>query len=135
VAGMGDAVLIGSIHSVGTLRIKEFLTRNGHPYSYIDLDHDHDVQNLLDGFSIDASEIPVMICRGQIVLKNPSDQQIADCLGFNDAIEQTQVRDVVIIGAGPSGLAAAVYGASEELGVLVLETSSSGVVRQVQVQE
>jgi thioredoxin reductase (NADPH) len=61
-AGMGDVVLIGSIHSVGTLRIKEFLTRNGHPYSYIDLDHDPDVQNLLDSFSIDASEIPVVIC-------------------------------------------------------------------------
>jgi thioredoxin reductase (NADPH) len=125
-AGMGDVVLIGSMHSVGTLRIKEFLTRNGHPYSYIDLDNDADVQNLLDGFSIDASEIPVVICRGQVVLRNPSDQQISDCLGFNDAIEQTQVRDVVIIGAGPSGLAAAVYGASEGLGVLVLETSSPG---------
>jgi thioredoxin reductase (NADPH) len=71
VAGMGDVVLIGSMHSVGTLRIKEFLTRNGHPYSYIDLDHDPDVQNLLDSFSIDASEIPVMICRGQVVLRNP----------------------------------------------------------------
>jgi thioredoxin reductase (NADPH) len=61
-AGMGDVVLIGSTHSVGTLRIKEFLTRNGYPYSYIDLDHDPDVQNLLDSFSIDASEIPVVIC-------------------------------------------------------------------------
>jgi thioredoxin reductase (NADPH) len=60
------------------------------------------------------------------VLRNPSDPEIANCLGFNDAIEQTQIRDVVIIGAGPSGLAAAVYGASEGLGVLVLETSSPG---------
>jgi thioredoxin reductase (NADPH) len=125
-AGMGDVVLIGSMHSVGTLRIKEFLTRNGHPYSYIDLDHDPDVQNLLDNFQISFSEIPVLICRGQVVLRNPSDPEIANCLGFNDAIEQTQVRDVVIIGAGPSGLAAAVYGASEGLGVLVLETSSPG---------
>jgi thioredoxin reductase (NADPH) len=70
--------------------------------SYIDLDHDPAVQNLLDTFRIDASEIPVVICRGQVVLRNPTDQQIADCLGFNDGIEQTQVRDVVIIGAGPS---------------------------------
>src|SRR5215472_16715594 len=62
-AGMGDVVLIGSIHSVGTLRIKEFLTRNGYPYSYIDLDHDPAVQNLLDSFSIDTSEVPVVICR------------------------------------------------------------------------
>lgn len=80
----------------------------------------------MDSFSIDASEIPVVICRGQVGLRNPTDQQIADCLGFNDAIEQTHVRDVVIIGAGPSGLAAAVYGASEGPGVLVLETSSPG---------
>jgi thioredoxin reductase (NADPH) len=125
-AGVGDAVLIGSMHSVGTLRIKEFLMRNGHPYSYIDLERDPDVQSLLDSFRIDASDIPVVICRGQVVLRNPSNQQIADCLGFNDAVEQTQVRDVVIIGAGPSGLAAAVYGASEGLDVLLLEMSSPG---------
>jgi thioredoxin reductase (NADPH) len=125
-AGAGDVVLIGSTHSAGTLRIKEFLMRNGHPYSYIDLEHDPDVQNLLDSFHIAAGEIPVAICRGKIVLRNPSKQQIADCLGFNEAIDQTQVRDLVIIGAGPSGLAAAVYGASEGLDVLVLEMSSPG---------
>src|ERR687887_388538 len=125
-AGVGDIVLIGSTHSASTLRIKEFLMRNGHPYSYIDLEHDPDVQNLLDSFQISASEIPVLICRGQVVLRNPSNQQIADCLGFNESIDQAQVRDVVIIGAGPSGLAAAVYGASEGLDVLMLETSSPG---------
>jgi thioredoxin reductase (NADPH) len=80
----------------------------------------------LDSFHIAASEIPVVICRGKLVLRNPSNQQIADCLGFNEAIDQIQVRDLVIIGAGPSGLAAAVYGASEGLDVLVLETSSPG---------
>jgi thioredoxin reductase (NADPH) len=125
-AGVGDIVLIGSTHSAGTLRIKEFLMRNGHPYSYVDLERDHDVQNLLDSFQISASEIPVLICRGQVVLRNPGNQQIADCLGFNESIDQTQVRDLVVIGAGPSGLAAAVYGASEGLDVLVLETSSPG---------
>ncbi|MFZ0513139.1 MAG: FAD-dependent oxidoreductase [Candidatus Nitrosopolaris sp.] len=125
-AGVGDVVLIGSTHSAGTLRIKEFLMRNGHPYSYIDLERDPDVQNLLDSFHIAASEIPVVICRGEVILRNPSNPQIANCLGFNDAIDQTQVRDLVIIGAGPSGLAAAVYGASEGLDVLVLETSSPG---------
>ena len=125
-AGVGDIVLVGSTHSAGTLRIKEFLMRNGHPYSYIDLERDPDVQNLLDSFQISANEIPVLICRGQLVLRNPSNQQIADCLGFNDSIDQTQVRDLVVIGAGPSGLAAAVYGASEGLDVLVLETSSPG---------
>jgi thioredoxin reductase (NADPH) len=125
-AGVGDLVLIGSSHSAGTLRIKEFLMRNGHPYSYIDLERDPEVQNLLDGFHIAANEIPVLICRGQLVLRNPTNQQVADCLGFNESVDQTQMRDLVIIGAGPSGLAAAVYGASEGLDVLVLETSSPG---------
>src|SRR6476619_1929278 len=125
-AGAGDIVLVGSAYSAGTLRIKEFLMRNGHPYSYIDLERDPDVQNLLDSFQVSASEIPVLICRGQLVLRNPSNQQIADCLGFNESIDQTHVRDLVVIGAGPSGLAAAVYGASEGLDVMVLETSSPG---------
>jgi thioredoxin reductase (NADPH) len=125
-AGVGDVVLIGSAHSADTLRIKEFLMRNGHPYSYIDLERDPDVQNLLDSFHLAASEIPVVICRGKVVLRNPSKQQIADCLGFNESIDQTHVRDLIVIGAGPSGLAAAVYGASEGLDVLVLETSSPG---------
>jgi thioredoxin reductase (NADPH) len=125
-AGVGDIVLVGSTYSAGTLRIKEFLMRNGHPYSYIDLERDPDVQNLLDSFQISAGEIPVLICRGQLVLRNPSNQQIADCLGFNESVDQTHVRDLVVIGAGPSGLAAAVYGASEGLDVLVLETSSPG---------
>ena len=125
-AGVGDVVLIGSTHSPDTLRIKEFLMRNGHPYSNIDLEHDPDVQNLLDSFQVSASEIPVLICRGQLVLRNPGNQEIADCLGFNESIDQTEVRDLVVIGAGPSGLAAAVYSASEGLDVMVLETSSPG---------
>jgi len=125
-AGVGDIVLVGSAYSADTLRIKEFLMRNGHPYSYIDLERDLDVQNLLDTFQVSASEIPVLICRGQIVLRTPSNQEIADCLGFNESIDQTHVRDLIIIGAGPSGLAAAVYGASEGLDVLMLETSSPG---------
>ncbi|MFL6489631.1 MAG: FAD-dependent oxidoreductase [Nitrososphaera sp.] len=125
-AGVGDVILVGSVHSAGTLRIKEFLMRNGHPYSYVDLERDPEVQNLLDGFRTAASEIPVMICRGEIVLRNPTNQQVADCLGFTETVDQTQVHDLVIIGAGPSGLAAAVYGASEGLDVLVLESSSPG---------
>jgi thioredoxin reductase (NADPH) len=125
-AGVGDIVLVGSTYSASTLRIKEFLTRNGHPYSYIDLERDTDVQKLLDTFKISASEIPVLICRGQVVLRNPTNQEIAECLGFNESVDQTKVRDLVVIGAGPSGLAAAVYGASEGLDVLLLETSSPG---------
>jgi thioredoxin reductase (NADPH) len=123
---LGDVVLIGSMHSPGTLRIKEFLTRNSHPYSYIDLDRDADVQTLLDRFHVAVADVPVLICRGNAVLRNPSNQAIARCLGFNDAIDQTHVRDVVIVGAGPSGLAAAVYAASEGLDVLVLEANAPG---------
>ena len=124
--GLGDVVLIGSNHCSGTLRVKEFLTRNSHPYSYIDLDRDADVQAMLDQFKVSAGEIPVLVCRGDVVLRNPTNQQIAACLGFNQAIDQTQVRDLVIVGAGPSGLAAAVYGASEGLDVLVLESQVPG---------
>jgi thioredoxin reductase (NADPH) len=124
--GFGDAVLIGSSHCAGTLRIKEFLTRNGHPYSSIDLDRDAGVQELLDHFHVAVDDVPVLICRGEVVLRNPTNQQIADCLGFNEAIDQTQIRDLVIVGAGPAGLAAAVYGASEGLDVLVLESNAPG---------
>ena len=124
--GIGDVVLVGSAHSAGTLRIKEFLSRNGHPFGYIDLDRDADVQDLLDRFEIAAADIPVLICRGEVVLRNPSNEQIADCLGFNQNIDRSQVRDVVIVGAGPAGLAAAVYGASEGLDVLVIESNSPG---------
>jgi len=124
--GLGDVVLLGSNHCSETLRVKEFLTRNGHPYSYIDLDRDDGVQDLLDRFHIVAADVPVLICRGEVVLRSPTNQQIAGCLGFNDAIDQTQIRDVVVVGAGPAGLAAAVYAASEGLDVLVLETNSPG---------
>src|SRR2546422_279857 len=124
--GIGDATLIGSNHSADTLRIKEFLTRNAHPYAYIDLERDADVQNLLDHFHIEVTDIPVVICRSETVLRNPTNSEIANCLGFNEAVDPTQIHDVVIVGAGPAGLAAAVYGASEGLDVLVLETHAPG---------
>ena len=124
--GLGDVVVVGSTHCAGTLRVKEFLTRNGHPHAYIDLDRDADAQALLDRFHVSAADVPVLICRGDTVLRNPSNQQIADCLGFNDAIDQAHVNDLVIVGGGPAGLAAAVYGASEGLDVLVLESDSPG---------
>jgi thioredoxin reductase (NADPH) len=124
--GLGYVVLVGSDHCSGTLRAREFLTRNGHPYAYIDLDRDEGVQELLDRFHVAAADVPIVICRGEIVLRNPANQQIAECLGFNDAIDESLVRDLVVIGAGPSGLAAAVYGASEGLDVLVVEASSPG---------
>ena len=123
---VGDAVVIGSPHSPGTLRIKEFLSRNGHPYTYLDLDKDTGVQEMLDKFKVGVDEIPVLICRGTIALRNPSNQQVADCLGLNPKLDETQVLDVVIVGAGPAGLAAAVYAASEGLSVVMIETTAPG---------
>jgi thioredoxin reductase (NADPH) len=123
---VGDAVVIGSPHSPGTLRIKEFLSRNGHPYTYLDLDKDTGVQEMLDKFKVGVDEIPVLICRGTVALRNPSNQQVADCLGLNPKLDETQVLDVVIVGAGPAGLAAAVYAASEGLSVVMIETTAPG---------
>jgi thioredoxin reductase (NADPH) len=123
---LGDVVVIGSMHSSGTLRVKEFLTRNGHPFQYVDLDRDPDAQHLLDRFQVGVADVPVVICRGHAVLRNPTNAQIADCLGFNEEIDQTRVSDLVIVGAGPAGLAAAVYGASEGLDVIVLESNMPG---------
>ena len=123
---LGDVVVIGSAHSAGTLRVKEFLARNGHPFHYVDLDRDREAQELLDRFHVGITDIPVLICRGDAVLRNPTNLQIADCLGFNEEIDQTRVNDLVVVGAGPAGLAAAVYGASEGLDVLVLESNLPG---------
>src|SRR5437867_3336643 len=83
-AGVGDIILIGSAYSASTLRIKGFLMRNGQPYSNMDLERDSEVQSLLDSFQISPGEIPVLICRVHFVLRNPTNQEIADCLGFNE---------------------------------------------------
>ncbi len=123
---VGDIVLIGSSHLLDTLRIKEFLTRNYQPYSYIDLERDTQVQEMLDRFSLSIDDLPVLICRGTAVLRNPTNEEITGCLGFNEGIDQAHVRDLIIVGAGPAGLAAAVYAASEGLDVLVLESNAPG---------
>ncbi len=125
-AGYGNIILMGSRHSAKTLELREFLTRNGHPYTYLDLDTDRTSQELLDRFDVKLSEVPVVICHGQHVMKNPSIQGLANCLGLNSSIDGTHVRDVIIVGAGPAGLAAAVYAASEGLDVLMIETHAPG---------
>src|SRR5579884_1336430 len=98
---LGDVVVAGSLHSAGTLRVKEFLARNGHPFHYLDLDHDPGAQELLDRFAVAPSDVPVVVCRGHHVLRNPTNAQVAECLGFNDAIDESHVSDLVIVGAGP----------------------------------
>ena len=125
-AGYGNLILMGSRHSAQTLRLREFLTRNGQPYTYVDLDTDETSQELLDRFHITVDEIPVVICASRSVMRNPSVQELADCLGFNATVDESQVHDVVIVGAGPSGLAAAVYAASEGLDVMMIETAAPG---------
>ncbi len=124
--GTGDVVLVGSRHAPGTLRLKAFLSRNGHPHTYLDVDYDTGIQELLDQFNFSIEDIPVLICHGQKVLRNPTDAEAAECLGLNADIDENKVYDVVIAGAGPSGLAAAVYAASEGLRVLVLEGNAPG---------
>jgi thioredoxin reductase (NADPH) len=124
--GQGNVILLGSRHSAQTLRLREFLTRNGHPHTYVDLDTDSTYQDLLDHFHVTMTEIPVVVCNNRTVLRSPSIQELARCLGLNAHITASEVRDLVIVGAGPSGLAAAVYGASEGLDVLVIEAESPG---------
>ena len=123
---LGDAVVLGSRHDPGTLRINEFLTRNGHPYLYLDVDRDEGARALVERFHLTPRDMPVLICRGTKVLRAPSNAEVAECLGFNAGITTEQVRDVVVVGAGPAGLSAAVYAASEGLDVLVLETNAPG---------
>jgi thioredoxin reductase (NADPH) len=123
---LGDLVLIGSRHSADTLRLKEFLSRNGHPYTYLEVEKDASVQDLLEHFAIRLEDIPVLVCRDRPALRNPTNAQVAKCLGFNAEIDEHRVYDLIIVGGGPSGLAAAVYAASEGLEVLVLEGNAPG---------
>ncbi|HMJ14691.1 MAG TPA: FAD-dependent oxidoreductase [Polyangiaceae bacterium] len=122
----GDVIVIGSRHSAATLRIQEFLTRNAHPHRYVDVDRSPDVQSCLDNLHLTVSDIPIVVCRGEKVLRNPTNAELADCLGFNAALNPESVRDVVVVGAGPAGLAAAVYASSEGLDTLVIEATAPG---------
>jgi thioredoxin reductase (NADPH) len=124
--GSGNVVVLGSRYSANTLALREFLTRDGHPFTYFDLDSDPVAQDLLDRFGVSTEDIPVVICNNVLVLRNPTPNEVAESLGFNCNIDDSQVRDVVVVGAGPAGLAAAVYAASEGLDVLVVEKAAPG---------
>ncbi len=127
VQGGSDAlVLIGSRHSADTLRIKEFLSRNGQPFQYEDVETDPSVEALLDRFHVGVNDIPIVVCQAGHVLKNPSIESLASAVGLDATLDPEAVRDVVIVGAGPAGLAAAVYAASEGLDALVLEATAPG---------
>jgi thioredoxin reductase (NADPH) len=125
-SGQGEIMLLGSRHSAGTLKLQKFLTRNAYPYISIDVDSDPGVQALLDRFQVAVEDVPVVIGHAGGVLKNPSIHDIAEFLNMNPTLDDSTVRDVVVIGAGPAGLAAAVYAASEGLDVLVVEATAPG---------
>ncbi len=122
----GDVILLGSSRSAGTLRLQQFFTRNSYPFVNLDVNSDPSVQALLERFHVTADEVPILLCRGEVVLKNPSNEEVAACLGMNQRIDDDRVRDVIVVGAGPAGLASAVYAASEGLDTLVLETGTPG---------
>jgi thioredoxin reductase (NADPH) len=122
----GDVLLVGSRHSADTLRVQQFLTRNTHPHETIDVESDPTAQRMLEQFGVTVDDVPIVICLGKRVLKNPSNEQLATCLGYTTELDATKLRDVVVIGAGPAGLAAAIYGSSEGLDVLVLESTAPG---------
>jgi thioredoxin reductase (NADPH) len=123
---VSNVVLVGSRHSADTLRLREFLSRNDYPYNYVDLDLDDTSRSLLDHFSIAVTEIPIVIGNGTHVLRNPSTSRLADCLGLNDNIDKSLLHDLIIVGAGPAGLAAAVYAASEGIDALLIESNAPG---------
>jgi thioredoxin reductase (NADPH) len=124
--GWGDALVIGSQSSAATLRVQAFLMRNGQPYQYVDVDREPDLQSLLDRFHVRTEDIPILICRGERVLKCPTDAEVADCLGLNPSLDPAHVFDTIVCGAGPGGLAAAVYAASEGLDVIIVEGAVPG---------
>lgn len=123
--GEGNVILFGSKNSARTLALREFLMRNAHPYTYIDINTDSSAGPLLEKLSVHGSEIPVVYCNNRYVLRNPSLSELAQCLDLNISDDKS-VRDIIVIGAGPAGLAASVYAASEGLRTLVIEKSAPG---------
>lgn len=122
----GSTVIVGRAHAGSVLRIQSFLTRNGYPHRLIDIDHDAAAQEALAFFHLGPEAVPVVILSGEKVLEHPTDRDLADALGISEEIDPGHVFDLAVVGAGPAGLAAAVYGASEGLDTLVLEALGPG---------
>jgi len=122
----GGVILIGSGHAADTLRIEQFLTRNGYPHRTLDTDSDPDAEGFLEFFQLRAEHLPVVVAPPDQVLRNPSTPALADALGLTEAFDPDDVFDLAVVGAGPAGLASAVYAASEGLRTIVLEALAPG---------
>jgi thioredoxin reductase (NADPH) len=124
--GAGGPVIVGRPESGDVLRLASFLRRNGHPHLQLDPDTDTDARALIERFHVDPGELPIVLCPGGQLLRNPGEVELARCIGLVGPIDPDRVYDVAVIGAGPAGLATAVYAASEGLAVLVLDCRSFG---------
>jgi thioredoxin reductase (NADPH) len=119
-------IIVGSEGNADVLRLVNFLRRNGHPYLRLDADGDSCGHTLVDRFHVVEEELPIVLCPGGQLLRNPSEQQLARCIGLVSPINADKLYDVVIVGAGPAGLATAVYAGSEGLSVLAIDCRSFG---------
>jgi len=124
-SGIGP-VLVGVAGAADMVRLQTFLTRNGHPHHVLDAMGDQGARTLLDRFHIAESELPIVICPGGALLRNPPEPELARCLGLLVDLDPTRIYDAIIVGCGPAGLAAAVYAASEGLSVLILDQRAFG---------
>ena len=122
----GGVTLIGSGHAADTLRLQRFLQRNAYPHRLLDIDADPDAGGFLDCFAITPDQLPVVIATGDCLLRNPTTPELADALGLTETLDPKRIHDVVVVGAGPAGLAAAVYAASEGLDTIVIEGLAPG---------
>jgi thioredoxin reductase (NADPH) len=119
-------IILGDEADADVLRLVNFLRRNGHPYQHLDPEQDSCARTLVERFEVTREELPIVLCPGGQLLRNPSEDQLARCVGLVGPIDSKKLYDVVIVGAGPSGLATAVYAASEGLSVLAIDCRSFG---------
>ena len=125
-AGAGGPVIVGPATSGDVLRLQNFLRRSGHPHQSFDPEQDAEARALVERFDIAAGQLPIVLCPGGQLLRNPSEVELARCLGLVGPLDPSMVYDVAIVGAGPAGLAASVYAGSEGLSVLVLDCRAFG---------
>ena len=125
-SGDSGPVIIGRSDNGDVLRLRNFLRRNGHPHRTLDPEIDPDAQALIERFHIDPGQLPIVVCSTGQLLRNPDEAQLARCCGLIGPIDAKRVFDVAIVGAGPAGLAAAVYAGSEGLSTLILDCRAFG---------